>query len=85
MLFRSASLFKKESGTHLRPRIAIASLRSIFALKPPFTNCSAPFLPTNMPCLIRERPKTAAAIALTPRMTGVAMSTKQTLGTRRGG
>ena len=58
--------------THLRPRIAMASLRSILALNPPFTHWSAapfPITPLRMRCL----PTSAAVTAPRPTMTGVAM------------
>lgn len=54
--------------------MAIASLRSILALKPPFTHsCAAP-LPANSPCRMIDLPKIAAVTAPTPMMMGVAMS-----------
>ena len=63
----------KQYETHLRPRIARASFRSIFALKPPLTHCSAAFFPPKRPLRMSERPATAAAIAPKPMMMGVDM------------
>ena len=54
--------------------MAIASLRSILFRNPPFTHCSAAPLPTNSPRWTRDFPSIAAAMALTPSMIGVAMS-----------
>ena len=49
----------------------MASFRSIFALKPPLTHCSAAFFPPNKPLRTSERPAIAAAMAPTPMMIGV--------------
>ena len=51
----------------------MASLRSIFALKPPLTHCSAAFLPPSNPLRTSDRPAIAAAMAPTPMMIGVDM------------
>ena len=53
--------------------MAIASLRSILALKPPFTHSSAAPLPANSPRRMSDLPKIAAVIAPIPIMTGVVM------------
>lgn len=50
-LSRSLSLSRLTASlrcTHLNPNTAIASALSIFALKPPFTHCSAPPLPARI-------------------------------------
>ena len=54
--------------------MAIASLRSIFALKPPLTHCSAAPLPARSPFLMRWRPVSAAAMAPRPTSIGVVMT-----------
>ena len=53
----------------------IASLRSILALKPPFTHTSAA-LPANSPRRMSDLPTTAAVIAPIPIMKGVVMPAK---------
>ena len=53
--------------------MAIASLRSILALKPPFTHSSAAPLPANSPRRMSDLPTIAAVIAPIPIMKGVAM------------
>jgi hypothetical protein len=58
---------------YLRPRMAMASLRSIFALKPPFAHCSPIPLPPKKPLLRSCRPATAAIMAPIPMTIGVAM------------
>jgi hypothetical protein len=69
---------RHDTQTYLSPRIAIASLRSIFALKPPLTHCSAAPFPTKRPFLIRCRPVRAAATAPKPIIIGVAMLVTKT-------
>ena len=59
--------------THLSPRMAIASLRSILALKPPFTHPSAAPLLANNPRRMNDLPTIAAVTAPIPIMKGVAM------------
>ena len=56
----------------MSPRTAIASLQSIFALKPPFTHWSGARFPIT-PLRMRCRPTRAAVIAPTPTITGVAI------------
>ena len=53
--------------------MAIASLRSILALKPPFTHSSAAPLPANSPRRMNDLPTIAAVTAPIPIMMGVAM------------
>lgn len=53
--------------THLRPRICIASVLSIFPLKPPRTHFSAPAALLRINVL----PTSAAVMAPTPRKIGV--------------
>ena len=53
--------------------MAIASLRSIFALKPPFAHSSAAPLPANNPRRMSDLPTIAAVTAPIPIMMGVAM------------
>ena len=60
--------------THLSPRVAIASLRSILALKPPFTHSSAAPLPENSPRRKNDLPTIAAVIAPIPIMMGADMT-----------
>ena len=62
--------------------MSIASLRSIFALNPPFANCSTPFF-INRPWRMNDLPRTAAATALTPRITVVAMEEEGGCGGRK--
>ena len=52
----------------------IASLRSILALKPPFTHSFAAPLPENSPRRMSDLPTTAAVIAPIPTMMGVVMA-----------
>lgn len=54
----------------------MASFRSIFALKPPFTHSSAPRF-MKRPCRMKDLPSTAAATALTPRIVAVAMAVER--------
>ena len=53
--------------------MVIASLRSILALKPPFTHTSAAPLPESRPRRMSDLPTTAAVIAPIPMMKGVVM------------
>ena len=55
--------------------MVIASLRSILALKPPFTHSSAALLPENSPRRISDLPTSAAVTAPIPIMMGVDMPT----------
>ena len=54
--------------------MAIASLRSILALKPPFTHPSAAPLPANSPRRMRDLPTIAAVTAPIPIMKGEAIA-----------
>jgi hypothetical protein len=62
------------SSTYFNPRIAIASFRSIFCLKPPFTHCSAAGRPIRKaPLRTRYRTPSALAIAAPPSSQGEAI------------
>ena len=61
---------ERTRATHFRPRIAMDSLRSILALKPPLAHCSAaPLLVT----LLRMRRLPTSAAVTAPTMTGLAV------------